>query len=76
MKMKDIMFGDWEYGSDVSRWYGQVLSKDQNGWVKRCMDYVMVCFKPRGVSEKLWKKVVDKDLRSFANLLTHYEHDT
>ena len=40
------------------------------------MDYVMVCFKPRGVSEKLWKKVVDKDLRSFANLLTHYEHDT
>ena len=30
------------------RWYGHVLLKDDNDWVKKCMEYEVVGSRPRG----------------------------
>jgi len=30
------------------RWYGHVLRKDDNDWVKKCMEYEVVGSRPRG----------------------------
>ena len=30
------------------RWYGNVLRKDDNVWVKKCMDFVVDGVRPRG----------------------------
>ena len=30
------------------RWYVHVLLKDDNDWVKKCMEYEVVGFRPRG----------------------------
>ena len=30
------------------RWYGHVLRKDDNNWVKKCMEYEVVGSRPRG----------------------------
>jgi len=30
------------------RWYGHVLHKEDNGWVKKCMEYEVEGARPRG----------------------------
>ena len=46
------------------RWYGNVLRKDDNVWVKKCMDFVVDGVRPRGRPKRTWKKVVEGDMKS------------
>jgi len=42
------------------RWYGHVLRKEYNDWVKKCMEYEVEGIRPRGkLGERLWKKTVE-----------------
>ena len=43
------------------RWYGHVLRKDDNDWVKKCMEYEIVGSRPRGRPKKTWLEVVQRD---------------
>jgi len=43
------------------RWYGHVLRKEDNDWVKKCMEYEVEGARPKGRPKKtwrLWKKTV------------------
>ena len=40
------------------RWYGHVLRKDDNDWVKKCMEYEVVGFRPRGRPKRTCLEVV------------------
>jgi len=44
------------------RWYGHVLRKEDTDWVKKCMDYEMDSFSPRGRLNRTWRKYVQKRL--------------
>jgi len=44
-----------------SRWYRHVLRKDDNDWVKKCMEYEAVGSRPRGRPKRTWLEVVQKD---------------
>jgi len=35
------------------RWYGHVLRKEDNDWVKKCMDYEVEGARPRGRPKKI-----------------------
>ena len=45
------------------RWYGHVLRREDNDWVKKCMEYEVKGTRPRGrpkkTGERLWKKTVE-----------------
>jgi len=48
------------------RWYGHVLRKEDNHWVKKCMEYKVEGTSLRGqevdqrkLGERLWKKTVE-----------------
>jgi len=43
------------------RWYGHVLRKDENVWVKKCMDYEDV--RPIGGLKKTWSEFIKKIVR-------------
>ena len=43
------------------RWYGHVLQKDEDDWVKKCMEYDVEGSRPRGRPKKTWKEVVHED---------------
>ena len=45
------------------RWYGHVLQKEDNDWVKKCMQYEVEGARPRGRSKKTWREIVEKDVR-------------
>ena len=45
------------------RWYGHVLRKDDNDWVKKCMVYEVVGSRPRGRPKMTWLEVVQKDCK-------------
>jgi len=36
------------------RWYGHVLRKDDNDWVKKCMEHEVVGSRPRGRPKRTW----------------------
>ena len=38
------------------RWYGHVLRKDDEDWVKKCMEHEVEGSRPRGRPKKTWKK--------------------
>jgi len=38
------------------RWYGHVLRKDDDYWVKTCMEYEVEGSRPRGRPKKTWKE--------------------
>jgi len=38
-----------------------VLRKDNNDWVKKCMEYEVEGARPRGRPMKTWRKIVEKD---------------
>jgi len=39
------------------RWYGHVLRKEDNDWVKKCMEYEVEGARPK----KTWREIVGKD---------------
>jgi len=43
-------------------WYGHVLQKEDNDWVKKCMEYEVEGARPRGRPKRTWKEVVQKRL--------------
>ena len=44
------------------RWYGHVLRKEDNDWVKKCMEYEVEGTRPRGRPKKTWREIVEKRL--------------
>jgi len=46
------------------RWYGHVLRKEDNDWVKKCMQYEVEGTRPRGRSKKTWREIVEKDCQA------------
>jgi len=38
------------------RWYGHVLRKEDNDWVKKCMEYEVEGTRPRGRPKKTWRE--------------------
>jgi len=37
------------------RWYGHVLRKEDNDWMKKCMEYEVKGTRPRGRPKKTWR---------------------
>jgi len=46
------------------RWCGHVLRKDDDGWVKKCMEYGVGGSRPRGRPKRTWKEVVREDCQA------------
>jgi len=46
------------------RWYGHVLPKEDNDWVKKCMEYEMEGARSRGRPKKTWIEIVEKDCKA------------
>jgi len=40
------------------QWYGHVLRKEDNDWMKKCMEYEVEGARPRGRPKKTWKEIV------------------
>ena len=49
------------------RWYGHVLRKEDNDWVKKCMEYEVEGAKPRGRQRKLAQRLCKKTVRHKLN---------
>jgi len=45
------------------RWYGHVLRKQDNHWVKKCMEYELEGARPSGRPKKTWREIVKKTVR-------------
>jgi len=45
------------------RWYGHVLRKDDDDWVKKCMEYEVEGRSPRGRPKRTWREVVREDCK-------------
>jgi len=43
------------------RWYGHVLRKEDNDWLKKCMEYEVEGARPRGKPKITWRKIVEKN---------------
>jgi len=46
------------------RWYGHVLQKEDNDWVKKCMEYEVEGARPKGRPKKTWREIVEKDCKA------------
>ena len=46
------------------RWYGHVLRKDDDDWVKKCMEHEVEGSRPRVRPKKTWKEVVREDCQA------------
>ena len=46
------------------RWYEHVLLKDDDDWVKKCMEHEAEGSRPRGRPKRTWKEVVRKDCQA------------
>ena len=46
------------------RWYGHVLRKDDDDWVKKCMQYEVDGPRPRGRPKRTWRDVVREDCQA------------
>jgi len=42
-----------------------VLRKDDDDWVKKCMEYEVEGSRPRGRPKKTWKEVVCEDCQAY-----------
>ena len=47
------------------RWYGHVLRKEDNDWVKKCMEYQVEDARLRGRSKRTRRKVVQEDCQAW-----------
>ena len=45
------------------RWYEHVLRKEDNDWVKECMEYEVEGATPRGRPKQTWRGIVEKDCK-------------
>jgi len=45
-------------------WYGHVLRKDDDDWVKKCMEYEVDGSRPRGRPKRTWKEIVREDCQA------------
>jgi len=41
-----------------------VLQKEDNEWVKKCMEYEVEGTRPRGRPKKTWREIVQKDCQA------------
>jgi len=46
------------------RWYRHVLRKDDDDWVKKCMEYEVDGPRPRGRPKRTWREVVREDCQA------------
>jgi len=46
------------------RWYGHVLRKDDDDWVKKYMEYEVEGPRPRGRPKRTWREVVREDCQA------------
>jgi len=46
------------------QWYGHVLRKEDDDWVKKCMEYKVKCPRPRGRPKRTWREIVEKDCQA------------
>ena len=46
------------------RWYGHVLQKEDDDWVKKCMEYEAQGPRPRGRPKRTWREVVRVDCQA------------
>ena len=46
------------------RWYGHVLQKDVDDWVKKFMEYEVEGSRPRGRPKRTWKEVVREECQA------------
>jgi len=46
------------------RWYGHVLRKDDDDWVKKCVDYEVKGPRPRRRPKRTWREVVREDYKT------------
>jgi len=46
------------------RWCGRVLRRDDEDWVKKCMEHEVGGSGPRGGPERTWREVVRGDCRA------------
>jgi len=42
-------------------WYGHVLRKEDDDWVKKCIEYEVEGPRPRGRPKRTWREVVKED---------------
>jgi len=45
------------------RWHGQVLRKDENDCVTKCMDYELEALRHTGRPKRTWNEVTEKVVR-------------
>ena len=45
-------------------WYGHVLRKEDNDWVKKCMEYELEDFRPRSRTNRTWRDAVQEDYQT------------
>ena len=50
-------------GGNPSDGYGHVLRKDDDDWVKKCMEYEVEGPRPRGRPKRTWREVVPEDFQ-------------
>ena len=46
------------------RWYGYLLRKEDDDWVKKCMEYEVHVPRPRGRPKRTWREVVREDCQA------------
>jgi len=46
-------------------WYGRVLWKEDNDWMKKCMEYEVEDARLRGRAKKTWIEIVEKDCQAY-----------
>ena len=44
-------------------WYGHVLRKEDNDWMKKCIEYEVQGARPTG-KNRTWREVVQKDCQA------------
>jgi len=49
---------------NMLRWYGHVLRKADDDWVKKCIKYELKGPRPRGRPKRIWREVVKKDCQA------------
>jgi len=46
------------------RWYGRVMQKEDDDWVKKCMEYEVEGQRPRGRPKTTWREVIREDCQA------------
>jgi len=49
---------------NMLQWYGHVLRKEDNDWMKKCMEYKVEGAGLTGRAKKTWTEIVEKDCQA------------